>query len=203
MCTMIDVKDLYQWCSIPADGLPGHAGLRTPFRMVADSAAMGELMASDFVEEIERANTEERMIRAIVPCGPKSWYQPFVRLVNERKVNLARLFVFHMDECLDWQGRLLAGNDPYNFRTFMERHFYSGINPDLEVPRSQRFFLDPANMARIQEEIWRAPVDITLGGWGQDGHIAYNQARRHPSVTLRSISSGAVRSGFRRTAWIQ
>lgn len=51
---MIDVKDLYQWCSIPADDLPGHAGLRTPFRMVADSLAMGELMASDFVEEINQ-----------------------------------------------------------------------------------------------------------------------------------------------------
>ena len=23
-------------------------------------------------------------------------------------------------------------------------------------------------------------VDITIGGWGQDGHIAYNQTRRHP-----------------------
>jgi hypothetical protein len=23
--------------------------------------------------------------------------------------------VFHMDECLDWEGKLLARNDPYNF----------------------------------------------------------------------------------------
>ena len=40
----------------------------------------------------------------------------------------------------------------------------------------------------------RAPVDLTYGGWGQDGHIAYNQARRHPfsHLTLDDVRNATV-----------
>ncbi|MGA2977831.1 MAG: hypothetical protein ABSF77_21220 [Spirochaetia bacterium] len=48
-----------------------------------------------------------RELRAIIPCGPGCWYAPFIRLVNERAVSLKRFVVYHMDECLDWQGREL------------------------------------------------------------------------------------------------
>jgi glucosamine-6-phosphate deaminase len=119
-----------------------------------------------------------------VPCGPKSWYAPFTRIVNEEEVSLSKVYVFHMDECLDWQGQLLPKNHPYNFRTFMETHFYGGINPDLSVPENQRFFPTPYNIPEINNAIEEGPIDITLGGWGQDGHLAYNQTRRHPFSTI-------------------
>jgi glucosamine-6-phosphate deaminase len=35
-------------------------------------------------------------------------------------------------------------------------------------------------MNLIKEKISESSIDITLGGWGQDGHLAYNQARRNP-----------------------
>jgi glucosamine-6-phosphate deaminase len=116
-------------------------------------------------------------------------------MVNERGVSLASLHVFHMDECLDWQGRLLPRNHPYNFRTFMEQHFYGGIKPELAVPEPQRYWLRPATMERVREAIDEAPIDITLGGWGQDGHVAYNQARRHPfsQVTLEDLADSTIR----------
>lgn len=152
-------------------------------------------MAREFVDEIKQANTEGRAFRAIVPCGPKCWYAPFTRLVNEEKVSLHNLTVFHMDECLDWQAKLLAKNDPYNFRTFMEEHFYGGILPQLEVPVAQRIFPEPQLIDSIKAKINEAPIDITLGGWGQDGHIAYNQARRHPfsHITIEQLRNSELR----------
>ncbi len=50
-------------------------------------------------------------------------------------------------------------------------------------------------MEQIREQIWAAPIDITYGGWGQDGHIAYNQTRRHPysQVTLDELRNSTVR----------
>jgi glucosamine-6-phosphate deaminase len=38
-------------------------------------------------------------------------------------------------------------------------------------------------------------VDLCLGGWGQDGHVAYNQARRHPflPVSLDELASSTIR----------
>jgi glucosamine-6-phosphate deaminase len=50
-------------------------------------------------------------------------------------------------------------------------------------------------MEQVAEAIQAAPVDITVGGWGQDGHIAYNQARRHPysRITLDELANSSIR----------
>jgi len=191
----IDIRDLYKWCSIPVDQLVGHPDLKVPFRLVKDSSEMGVLMARELVDEIKKANAQGRPFRVIVPCGPKCWYEPFTRMVNEENVSLRNVTVFHMDECLDWEGKLLAKNDPYNFRTFMEKYFYGGIKPELAVPVEQRIFPEPSKIEFIKEKINEAPIDLTIGGWGQDGHIAYNQARRHPysRITLEQLRNSEIR----------
>lgn len=189
------IQELRKWCSVPAAELAGHPGLKVRLRVVADSAEMGRLMAGELCDEIAAANRAGRPTYAIIPCGPMCWYEPWVAMVNQRRLSLAGLHVYHMDECLDWQGRLLPDGHPYNFRATMERHFYGGIDPALAVPAAQRHFLTPANVDEIAERIERTGVDVTFGGWGQDGHIAYNQARRHPysRVTIDDVRNSTVR----------
>jgi len=191
----VDPKRLLEWCRVPADQLVGHPGLRVPFRMVEDPREMGRLMAQELVDLVAARDAGGRATRVIVPCGPNGWYAPWTERVNARGVSLARLTVFHMDECLDWQGRPVPKNHPYNFRTFMERHFYGGIRPELNVPEAQRLWLLPSTMERVREAIAEAPVDLTLGGWGQDGHVAYNQARRNPflRVELEELAASTIR----------
>jgi len=191
----ISKSDLYRWCKVPADKLLNHPELRAKFRVVRDSAEMGRLMADDLVTVIEANNQRGAATRAIIPCGPNCWYKPYTELVNARNVSLKNFTVFHMDECLDWQGRPLPTNHPYNFRTFMEKNFYGGIRPELRVPDEQRFWLLPSTVERVSKAIEAAPVDITIGGWGQDGHVAYNQARRHPysSITLEELANSTIR----------
>ena len=188
-------KHLYRWCQIPVDQLEGHPELRVPFRLVKDSAEMGKLMAQELVQLIQLKNQAGKPTRAIIPCGPSSWYEPFVQLVNSEKVSLRTLAVFHMDECLDWQGQTLPEKHPYNFRSFMEKHFYGGINPELAVPESQRFWLLPSTIENVRIALAESPVDITVGGWGQDGHVAYNQSRRHPfnQSTLEDLADSTIR----------
>jgi glucosamine-6-phosphate deaminase len=115
--------------------------------------------------------------------------------VNRRRLSLRELTVFHMDECLDWQARPLPEGHPYNFRSFMERHFYGGIDDDLNVPEAQRMWLLPSTADAVAEAIAEAPIDLTLGGWGQDGHVAYNQANRHPftRVSLEELADSTIR----------
>lgn len=185
---------IYEWCKVPADELENNPNLKVPFRMVEDSKAMGLLMATELVEEIEAANKEGRDFRCIIPCGPACWYDDWTRLVNEREVSLKNVTVFHMDECLTWEGKELLQNNPYNFRAFMEKRFYGGIKEELNVPMERRFFLNPQTMENIKKEIVKAPIDYTLGGWGQDGHIAYNQARRMPytKITLEMLRESTI-----------
>lgn len=168
---------------------------KIPFQMVDGSREMGEVMAQVLFDVISEGNRAGRATRAIIPCGPKCWYEPFARKVNHAKLSLKRLVVFHMDECLDWQARPLPKEHPYNFRTFMEKYFYGGIAPSLSVPEEQRFWLTPSSIEMVKKKISEDPIDLTLGGWGQDGHIAYNQARRHPfsSLSIEELRQSSIR----------
>ncbi len=192
---MVDRKLLYRWCSIRVEDLENHPDLKLPFRLVKNSEEMGELMAKELAEDIKKANIEGRSYRAIIPCGPKCWYEPFAKYINENRISLQNVEIFHMDECLDWQGNLLAENDPYNFCSFMKKYFYDPILPELNVKEENRNFLRPNNIESIREKIELKPIDFTLGGWGQDGHIAYNQSKRHPfcHVSIEELKNSSIR----------
>jgi glucosamine-6-phosphate deaminase len=156
---------------------------------------MGRIMAEELVDLIVRNNDSKRETRAIIPCGPSCWYDPFTDLVNRKEVGLNRLVVFHMDDCLDWQGRLLPAGHPYNFRSVMEQVFYGPVRDDLAVPEQNRVWLRPENIDEVRERIQAAPIDVTYGGWGQDGHIAYNQARRDPfsQLSIEEVRNASIR----------
>ncbi len=189
----MDRRQLYEWCRIPAEDLPGHPELRVPFRLVRDSEEMGGLMARELVEAVRNAGA--RGLRAIIPCGPGCWYKPFTDMVNAERLSLKNLVVFHMDECLDWQARELPRNHPYSFRGFMERMFYGPVKGALAVQEWNRHWLSPENLNAVRAAIGEQQLDLTLGGWGQDGHVAYNQARRHPysHVSLQELRRSTAR----------
>ena len=191
----VTANNLYEWCRIPYDKLENNPALKIPFRLVRDSNEMGILMAGELAEEIKSNNYMGRPTRAIIPCGPACWYKPFTDLINRERIDLGKLVVFHMDECLDWQGRELPRRHPYSFRGFMEKYFYEPVLPPLSVPAENRKWLNGGNINEIREELEKAPVDITYGGWGQDGHIAYNQARRHPfsHLTIDDVRNSTIR----------
>lgn len=121
----ITPKELFGWCKIPVEQLENNSFTKVPFRICKNSNEMGELMARELIDEIVENNTKDNITRAIIPCGPNSWYKPFTQIVNQERVSLKKFIVFHMDECLDWQGCELSQNHPYSFRGFMERNFYN------------------------------------------------------------------------------
>jgi glucosamine-6-phosphate deaminase len=176
---MILKKDLYRWCRIRYHELENHPELRIPFRICVDSTQMGQIMARELVKEIEAHNQKGEVTRAIIPCGPSCWYEPFTAMINRERVSLRGLVVFHMDECLDWQGQELPRQHPYCFRGFMENAFYRPIAEELNVLPENRVWLNADNIESVRQRIEEAQVDIAYGGWGQDGHVAYNQARRN------------------------
>lgn len=195
MSHFISAKDLYYWCKIPYNQLENHPEIKLPFRLIKDSQEMGVLMAKELADEIEANNRHNKGTRAIIPCGPACWYRPFTDLINSQNINLRNLIVFHMDECLDWQGHELPQKHPYNFRGFMERNFYDPVRPELQVPAENRNWLNAYNIPEIKEKINQSPIDITYGGWGQDGHIAYNQTRRHPfsHISIEELRNSTIR----------
>lgn len=77
----------------------------------------------------------------------------------------------------------------------MERVFYGPVDEELAVPEENRLWLMPDTISAVGARIAEAPIDITCGGWGQDGHVAYNQARRHPfsRLSLDEVRSSTIR----------
>jgi glucosamine-6-phosphate deaminase len=77
----------------------------------------------------------------------------------------------------------------------MEKRFYDPVLPELAVPESNRYWLTPSAVDRVREAIASGPIHLTYGGWGQDGHIAYNQARRAPysTVSLEELEQSSIR----------
>jgi len=138
MSITITASALYPWCKIPYDQLENNPSLKVPFRLVKDSLEMGMIMARELADEISANNSQGKTTRAIIPCGPACWYKPFTGLINRENLSLKNLVVFHMDECLDWQGRELPRKHPYSFRGFMEEHFYGPVLSELSVPEENR-----------------------------------------------------------------
>lgn len=192
---MVERNDLYRWCSVPADKLLDHPDRRVPLRIVEDGATLGQLMARDLADEIIKANNEKRIFRLIVPCGPKEWYGPFAEIVNKEIISLNNVVCYHMDENLDWEAKLLPENDPNNFRTFMHRYFYETVNPVLRVKEDNRNYITNENVFEISRQILQTKIDYTIGGWGQDGHIAFNQTRRNPysQITIDDLRNSTAR----------
>ncbi len=191
----IDKKDLYEWCSVPADQLEHHPDLKVPFRMVADSQEMGTLMARELVDSLTEASNQNRVFRVIIPCGPSCWYEPFTKLVNQEEISLDHVMVFHMDECVTWEGKELPRSHPYSFRGEMERRFYGPVREELGIPEQNRRWPQLQSIERLRDEIESVDIDLCYGGWGQDGHIAYNQARRDPytRITVEELRNSTVR----------
>jgi glucosamine-6-phosphate deaminase len=195
MSDQITAASLYKWCKVPYYQLENNPAVRVPFRLVKDSNEMGMVMARELADEIKMNNLNGKFTRAIIPCGPACWYKPFTSLINSEKIDLTNLVVFHMDECLDWQGRELPREHPYSFRGFMEKNFYDPIDIALSVSEINRIWLNGNNIQEVCEKINSAPIDITFGGWGQDGHLAYNQSRRNPysRITIDDLRNSMVR----------
>jgi glucosamine-6-phosphate deaminase len=191
----INKKELYEWCSIPYEELENHSKLKVPFRLCKDSIEMGQIMARELINEIKFNNLQNRHTSAIIPCGPNCWYKPFTTLVNNERISLKKFIVYHMDECLDWQGCELPKNHPYSFRGYMGKNFYEPVDSDLSVEESNRNWLNGNNILEIKNKINKEKIDITYGGWGQDGHVAYNQSRRHPflHLTIEDVRNSSVR----------
>jgi glucosamine-6-phosphate deaminase len=195
MTSNITPKDILEWCKIPYNELEKHPRRKVPFRICKDSAEMGSIMARELVEIIQANNKQGKPTHAILPCGPLCWYKPFTELVNREQVSLKHLVVFHMDECLDWQGKIVPKNHPQNFQNYMEKNFYEPVASGLQVQEANRNWLYPDNVTQISEKILSARIDITYGGWGQDGHVAFNQARRNPysQLTIDDVRNSTAR----------
>lgn len=185
MSSRIDTQELMRWCKIPADQLAGHPEAKVPLRVLPTPEEVHKWTAQEMLDEVKRNNAANRPTRWILPCGPTRQYAWFVSAVNQERISLANLHIFHMDDHLDWQGRHLPDDHRSSYKGWMLRNFYEPVDPELRIPANQRHFPSIYAIDAISRAIDAVGgVDTAYGGIGYRGHIAFNEPPRSPWYTV-------------------
>lgn len=181
------VEELEQWRKVP-------------FRLLEDREALMEDFAQSIAGEIRTRNEQGLPTRLILPVGPVAQYPRLVALCNRERISWKNVFVFNMDEFLDWQGRLLPLSHPLSFEGYMRREVFERLNEDLRIPESNIFFPHPFRIDAISEAIASAGgIDCCYGGIGYHGHVAFNEP---PLSRWAIISTDDLRNSLTRVVML-
>lgn len=160
--------------TIPAKELG--AGSRIKVELCENEVDLYWKMAMEFTESIEANNLKGEETVMIIPYGPIGPYSRFVYLVNKNRISMKNCWFINMDEYLDDNGKYLPVTHPLSFRGGMDRVLYSQVDPELNVPKAQRFFPEPGDEGRVLALIREhGKLDMCWGGVGITGHIAFNE----------------------------
>ncbi len=160
---------------------------KIPLVKVGDSGEVGYEMALEMIHEIEKNNVANKKTVFICPVGPVIQYPIFVRHVIEKQISLKQCWFINMDEYLNDDGTYIDMSHPKSFRAYMEREVYGKIPEELVVPKNQRIFPDPKDVSVIPKLIEElGGVDVTFGGIGINGHLAFNEPQ--PNLSIEEFS---------------
>ena len=138
---------------------------------------IGNLMA----DEVKEHNAKGIPTKWVLPAGPCDEYDTFIRRVNEERISCKDLYVFHMDEFLDWQCRPYPLGDTYeSLEGTMLACFYNRIDEELRPDEDHRIWprlsdLDAAD--RKCDEL--GGVDTVWAGIGATGLVAFDEEPRN------------------------
>ena len=149
---------------------------RMGVHLFPDIPAMMEYFAGIMIEELRRNNQKGEPTRWILPVGPVAQYGKLVETCNHQRISCRNVFVFQMDEFLDWQARPVPLDHPLSFEGFMRRKVFEKLLPELRPAPENLHFPNPFAPDRISEAIRAAGgVDTCFGGVGYHGHVAFNE----------------------------
>jgi glucosamine-6-phosphate deaminase len=131
------------------------------------ASALGRAAADLAAQVIRSAATERGRARVIVATGNSQI--PLIEALVQQDLDWKRVEIFHMDE---YAG--MAADHPASFRRWIrtrveervrpgKANYLAGDAPDLE-----------AEMDRYSQLLNEAPIDLAFVGFGENGHIAFN-----------------------------
>jgi glucosamine-6-phosphate deaminase len=180
--------------SLPVEELARVA--RIPFRLLPDIPHLFGDFAASIADEIRTANREGRPARLILPVGPVRHYPILVEMTNRERISWRNVWVFQMDEFLDWQGRPVPTSHPLSFTGFLERELISRIDADLRMPAGQHIAPHPFRIDEFSEVLEKVGgADCCFGGIGYHGHVAFNEPplSRWHQVSVEELRNSLTR----------
>ena len=156
------------------------AETRFPVEIVPTLENLWDHFARNCADLIAARNREGKKTVLILPTGPFH-YPRLAAIANREKISFRNVVSINMDEFCDAEGQDIPCDHPLSFRAYMDRELFHRLDPELRIPRSNIVFpsaADPsATSQRIEQE---GGVDVCYGGFGIDGHFAFNMPASIP-----------------------
>jgi glucosamine-6-phosphate deaminase len=190
----LDPERVAAWLAIPAEELAERSPL--PLTIVPTPEELHRHFAQALFDEAKEAADAGRSLAIVIPLGPKGHYPLLARMVNEARLSLEHVTFFGMDNWLDWQGRPLPLEHPFNLEGYFQRHFVERVEPDLRPRPGEVIFPSPFELDRPAAEIERrGGIATTYGGFGFQGHVAFNEppSTRWTPITLEQFRASTTR----------
>ena len=186
MPSFMDPKRMVEYCRIPMEELKDHPEARCKIEIFKKSKEVGERAGQMMIEELLANKKAGKPTRWVMACGAKTQYNVFIDYVNKNRIPLDDVHIFLMDDYLDWNCRPFPPDNPYfNLPAKFKRDFYDKIDPELNVPESQRhvpLYNDQDALDKAVEAV--GGVDTVFGGLGFKGLVAYCEAPMNPYFTV-------------------
>lgn len=191
---MLDKKVLNEWFAIPPDELEARSPIR--LRILPTKEGVHRAFAETMFNEVRDARDKGDKLALIVPVGPTGGYPILSEMVNQARLPLDHVTFFGMDNWLDWEGRALPLHDSNNFEGEFHDLFIDRVAPDLRPHPEEVIFPTPTDLDRSAREIERrGGVATTYGGFGFQGHLAFNEppSSRWANVSLEQFRNSQAR----------
>ncbi|MBR5460555.1 MAG: 6-phosphogluconolactonase [Clostridia bacterium] len=134
-------------------------------RICKNSKELGKSAAKQVAQVLREVIAEKGEARIALSTGA-SQFDTLKALVEEPDIKWECVEMFHLDEYVDLPETHVA-----SFRKYLKERFVEKVGT-LKAAH----FVDGTveGIAKLTEEIRRAPIDIGLIGIGENGHIAFN-----------------------------
>jgi glucosamine-6-phosphate deaminase len=137
--------------------------------VMADKAGVGHAAAACGAEAIKAAIGQRGQANIVVATGA-SQFETLAALVETPGIDWSRVTAFHLDEYIG-----MPETHPASFRRYLKERFTAHL-PGLG---RFRFVIGDAadlgaELAELDAEMKKHPIDVTFAGIGENGHLAFN-----------------------------
>jgi len=159
---------------------------------VDDYEAMSEAGAARMAAVVEEGSRCGRPVLLGLATGNTMLvlYRRLAEMLNQRRVDLSKLYTFNLDEYVGADGRWVPVDHSLSYRAYMRQNLFDRIDPQLGLSQNRIFFPDPVDPAGFDERI-RAlgGLDLQLLGIGFNGHIAFNEPIAASEISVADFAA--------------
>ena len=154
------------------------------YRVLGNKADLGQAAGAAGAGIVREAIAARGAARVIVGTGP-SQNETIAAWVRAPGIDWSRVEIFHMDEYVG-----MPASHPASFRRWLKEHVAEVVRTAL-VHYMQGDAEVDAECRRYGDLLLSAPIDISFLGFGENGHIAFNDpgvADFHDPATVKRVA---------------